>query len=67
MGNRYFIRVLAESTFDVVNFLGALLVPGSALFMGSEFPLIVVEQEEALQELMKMHVNTLSVNRHLKF
>jgi len=66
-GNRYFIRVLAGSTFDAGKFMGALLVPGSALFMGSEFPLIVVEQEEALQEFVKMNVNTLSVNRHLKF
>ena len=66
-GNRYFIRVLAGTTFDGGNFILALLRPGWALFMGSEFPLIVVEQEEALKELLEMNVTALSVNRHLKF
>jgi hypothetical protein len=66
-GNRYFIRVLAETTFDAGKFFLSLLLPGSAVFMGSEFPLIIVEQEEALKELLEMNVTNLSVNRHLTF
>ncbi|MEE8126427.1 MAG: DUF2846 domain-containing protein [Nitrospirales bacterium] len=58
-GHRYFIRVLAETTFDGGNFFLSIIVPGSALFMGSDFPLIIVEEEKALKELWDMNVRTI--------
>ena len=63
-GNRYFLKIGAETTVDTGNFLLALLTMGGPQFMGSDFPLIIVEEEKALKDLLDMGVGTLRLTGH---
>ena len=63
-GNRYFLRIGAETTFDPGNFLIALLTLGGPQFMGSDFPVIIVEEEKALNDLLNLGVGTLGTTEH---
>ena len=63
-GNRYFLRIGAETTFDIGNFLLAFVGMGGSEFMGSDFPLFIVEEEKALNDLLDMGAGTLRFTVH---